>query len=171
MLLYNIIAFAIASLLFVSAQQDYSCSPERPCKLGCCGKNNVSKAHLTLQNLSHRCRSVAWAPITAQLRTARPAVARRASAIQAGAHNGAPARSALSTSAAPSLASAERLRTSAGARRSRSRAALAGRVLERESSGTMRVGRRPRSAMEVRTAHQASPLVSSTDSPVVIEVL
>ncbi|KAG7049801.1 glycoside hydrolase family 18 protein [Colletotrichum scovillei] len=25
----------------VIAQQDYSCSPTKPCKLGCCGKNNV----------------------------------------------------------------------------------------------------------------------------------
>lgn len=116
-------------------------------------------------------RSVAWVPRTAQLRTAHPAVVRRASAIQAGARNGAPARSALSTSAAPSLASAERPRTSVAARRSRSRAALAGRAPGRESSDTMRGGRRPRSAMEVRIVHQASPFGSSTDLPVVIEVL
>ncbi|RDW84001.1 glycoside hydrolase family 18 protein [Aspergillus mulundensis] len=31
----------LVSLVNVNAQQDYSCSPDRPCKLGCCGKNNV----------------------------------------------------------------------------------------------------------------------------------
>ncbi|KAL4904228.1 hypothetical protein BDW74DRAFT_185842 [Aspergillus multicolor] len=31
----------LVSLANVNAQQDYSCSLDRPCKLGCCGKNNV----------------------------------------------------------------------------------------------------------------------------------
>ncbi|KAL4812079.1 hypothetical protein BDW67DRAFT_194002 [Aspergillus spinulosporus] len=32
---------ALICLVIVNAQQGYSCSPDRPCKLGCCGRNNV----------------------------------------------------------------------------------------------------------------------------------
>lgn len=38
--------FVLLAVLLVSAQQDYSCSPDKPCKLGCCGKNNVSPIHV-----------------------------------------------------------------------------------------------------------------------------
>jgi hypothetical protein len=45
-LLYHclyILLVAAGLIYLVEGQQDYSCSPERPCKLGCCGKNNVSR--------------------------------------------------------------------------------------------------------------------------------